>query len=80
MSEFAMQRNVDYESYEGDDILMQKLVGLSIGETRSLLHKYFVRVLDLRIEGTGRPGLVCESKSRLIFCKCCIYANAYYTL
>jgi hypothetical protein len=57
MSEFAMQRNVDYVSYEGDDILMQKLVGLSIGETRSLLHKYFVRVLDLRIEGTGRPGL-----------------------
>jgi hypothetical protein len=54
MSESVLQRNVDYESYEGDDILMQKLVGLSIGETRSLLHKYFVRVLDLRIEGTLR--------------------------
>jgi hypothetical protein len=52
MSESVVQRNVDYESYEGDVILMQKLVGLSIGETRSLLHKYFVRVLDLRIEGT----------------------------
>ena len=46
-----MQRNVDYDSYQGEDLLMQKLVILRIGETRSLLHKYFVKVLDLRLEG-----------------------------
>lgn len=50
-NDILLVRNVDYETYQGDNILMQKLVVLGIGETRSLLHKYFLRVLDLRLEG-----------------------------
>jgi len=51
-NELLQDRQVDYNhKYKGDDVLMQKLVKLGIGETRALLHRYFVRVLDLRLEG-----------------------------
>merc|ERR1719394_176310 len=45
-------KNVEYDStYRGDDILMQRLVKLEVAETRAMLHRYFVKVLDLRMEG-----------------------------
>ena len=50
-NEIICQKNVSYEQYKGDDILMKRLVKLNVQETRSLLHKYFKRVLDLRMEG-----------------------------
>ena len=56
---------VSYDStYHGDDVLMKRLVKLGLPETRAMLHRsgsssmaplnssrYFVRVLDLRMEG-----------------------------
>ena len=50
-NEIICNKNVNYEKYKGDDILMKRLVKLNVQETRSLLHKYFKRVLDLRLEG-----------------------------
>jgi len=51
-NEMLQDKQVNYNhKYKGDDVLMQKLVKLGIGETRALLHRYFVRVLDLRLEG-----------------------------
>ena len=50
-NEILCNRNMSYEQYKGDDILMKRLVKLNVQETRSLLHKYFKRVLDLRMEG-----------------------------
>ena len=50
-NEILCNKNVSYEQYKGDDILMKRLVKLNVQETRSLLHKYFKRVLDLRMEG-----------------------------
>ena len=45
-------KNVVYnKTYDGDDVLMKRLVKLNVEETRALLHRYFVRVLDLRTEG-----------------------------
>ena len=38
-------------SYRGEDVLMKHLVRLGVDETRAMLHRYFVRVLDLRMEG-----------------------------
>ena len=38
-------------SYRGEDALMKHLVRLGVDETRAMLHRYFVRVLDLRMEG-----------------------------
>lgn len=38
-------------SYNGEDALMKHLVRLGVAETRAMLHRYFVRVLDLRMEG-----------------------------
>ena len=38
-------------SYKGEDALMKHLVRLGLAETRAKLHRYFVRVLDLRMEG-----------------------------
>jgi len=43
-------RNVDYNTVCGN-LLLDRLVGLGPGEVKSLLHKYFLRVLDLRLEG-----------------------------
>ena len=51
-NEIICNKNVRYdETYHGDDILMKRLVKLNVQETRALLHRYFVRVLDLRMEG-----------------------------
>jgi len=50
-NEIICNKNVSYTKYKGDDILMKKLVKLNIQETRALLHRYFKRVLDLRMEG-----------------------------
>ena len=45
-------KQVVYDSsYEGGDALMKHLVRLGVDETRAMLHRYFVRVLDLRMEG-----------------------------
>ena len=41
-------------SYNGEDALMKHLVRLGVAETRAMLHRYFVRVLDLRMEGRHR--------------------------
>ena len=51
-NEIICNKNVRYdETYTGDDILMKRLVKLNVQETRALLHRYFMRVLDLRMEG-----------------------------
>ena len=50
-NEIICNKNVSYEKYKGDDLLMKRLVKLNVQETRALLHRYFKRVLDLRMEG-----------------------------
>ena len=51
-NEIICYKNVRYdETYDGDDVLMKRLVKLNVQETRALLHRYFMRVLDLRMEG-----------------------------
>jgi len=50
-NEIICNKNQSYNKYDGDDILMKKLVKLPVQETRSLLHKFFLRVIDLRLEG-----------------------------
>ena len=50
-NEIICNRNLSYEKYKGDDLLMKRLVKLNVQETRALLHRYFKRVLDLRMEG-----------------------------
>ena len=51
-NDILCNKNVVYnKTYDGDDVLMKRLVKLNVEETRALLHRYFVRVLDLRTEG-----------------------------
>ena len=47
---YFFKRNVDYSTPCGN-LLLDRLSGLEVDEIRSLLHKYFIRVLDLRMEG-----------------------------
>lgn len=49
-NDILLERAVDYTAAVGN-LLLDELVHLPLAETRSLLHKYFIRVLDLRLEG-----------------------------
>ena len=56
-NDILLERAVDYTAAVGN-LLLDELVHLPLAETRSLLHKYFIRVLDLRLEGRKQEVLL----------------------